>query len=279
MRQYKYIFEKTIFIVGLLLLAVFIPKVMAQNVPQGYQSDLSIQKGMIVRLKAGDGSKVEPLKQAAQSNMLGVVVAATDAPVSLSRNTDLQQVYVANNGQYDVLVSDQNGAIKVADYISVSSLTGVGMKATAKDTVVLGKAVSAFDGKTNVDSTATLSGSLGDKKSVTLGRVRVDINVARNPLFVPDAPSGVPQFLSKAAQVVTDRPVGAVRIYASLGVLAVVIVIAGIILYAGVRSGITAIGRNPLAKHSIVRNLITVVLIAMIIFVVGLLAVYLILRI
>ena len=91
-------------------------------------------------------------------------------------------------------------------------------------------------------------------------------------------PTGVPKILAKAAQVVTDRPVGAVRIYASLGVLIVCTIIAGTILFAGVRSGMTTIGRNPLAKHSIGRNMFTVTLISLIIFVVGLFAVFLLLR-
>jgi hypothetical protein len=270
--------EKLFLLTGLILFGVFVAKAVAQNVTQGYQSEAPLQKGLIVQLKKGDGNKVESLTQTSDASMLGVVVSASDSAVSLSSNADIQQVFVANYGRYDVLVSNQNGPINTGDYITISSINGVGMKAQAAQTVVLGKALKSFDGHTNVESNANLVDSAGNKKSVTLGRIPVDISISRNPLFVPETPPGVPRILQKAAQVVTDQPVGAVRIYAGLGVMLLSVIIAGSILFAGVRSGMTAIGRNPLAKHSIVRNLITVTLIALIIMTVGLLAVYLLLR-
>jgi F0F1-type ATP synthase membrane subunit c/vacuolar-type H+-ATPase subunit K len=85
--------------------------------------------------------------------------------------------------------------------------------------------------------------------------------------------------LSKAAQIVTNKPVSAIRIYASLIVLALAVVIAGVLLYSGVRNGMTAIGRNPLAKRSITRSLLQVVIISLIVFIIGLIAVYLLLKI
>lgn len=278
MLKRNHLVEKIFLLTGLVLFCVFVAKAVAQNVTQGYQSEATLQKGIIVQLKKGDGSKVEPLTQTSDAAMLGVVVSASDAPVSLSSNADTQQVFVANYGRYDVLVSNQNGSINSGDYITISSVNGVGMKAQAAQTVVLGKALASFDGQTKVESTANLVDSLGNKRSVTLGRIPVDISISRNPLFQPESPPGVPRILEKAAQIVTTRPVGAVRIYASLGVLLLSVIIAGSILFAGVRSGMTAIGRNPLAKHSIMRNLITVTLIALIIVTVGLLAVYLLLR-
>jgi hypothetical protein len=278
MLKRNHLVEKLFLMTGLVLFGVFVAKAVAQNVTQGYQSESALQKGIIVQLKKGDGSKVEPLTQSSDASMLGVVVSASDSAVSLSSNATTQQVFVANYGHYDVLVSNQNGAINSGDYITISAINGVGMKAQAAQTVVLGKALVAFDGRSNIESSANLTDSLGNKKAVTLGRIPVDISISRNPLFTPETPPGVPRILQKAAQVVTSRPVGAVRIYASLGVLLLSVIIAGSILFAGVRSGMTAIGRNPLAKHSIVRNLITVTLIALIVVTVGLLAVYLLLR-
>ena len=65
--------------------------------------------------------------------MLGVVVAPNDAPVSISNNDDEEQIYVATYGEYDVLVSSQNGPISVGDTIAVSALDGVGMKSDDED--------------------------------------------------------------------------------------------------------------------------------------------------
>ena len=279
MGKHKHIFHRFMLVVGLLLFIGFTAHaVLAQNVTTGYQSDQTLQTGMIVRLKPGDSTKVEALPQVDTADMLGVVVSAGDAPVSLSTAGATSQVFVATYGQYDVLVSDQNGPISDGDYITVSSLSGVGMKADSTQQLVIGKALQSFDGRMNVQGTMSVKGSLGSK-TVHLTRLPVAVTVAHNPIFEAQNKSGVPHFLAKAAQIVTDRPVSAFRIYASLIVLVLSVIVAGSILYAGVRSGMTSIGRNPLAKHSIIRSLISITLMSLIVFVIGIFAVYLLLRI
>lgn len=264
---------------GLFATGLFLAPAVAQNVTQGYKSDQPIQKGLIVALDSSDGSKVIPLTRTNAAAMLGVAVGSTDSPVSLSSPSGEQQVFVATYGQYDVLVSTQNGAIKAGDYITISALTGVGMRADNTQELIIGKAVAPFDGKQNVESRYDLSVSSGQRQ-VEIGRIRVDISVAHNPLYSTEQPTeNVPKFLNDAVQLLTDRPVSAARIYASLAILVLTVFVAGGILYAGVRSGMVAIGRNPLAKHSILRNLIQVTIMSLIVFVIGLFAVYLLLRI
>lgn len=250
----------------------------AQNVPQGFQSDQTLQKGMIVRLKPGDGTKVQAVTQQDAGEVFGVVVSSSDAAVSLSNTAAAQETFVANSGQYEVLVSNQNGPVKEGDYIAISALGGVGMKASNVQQYVLGKALNAFDGVTKVEGNTTLKTSSGEQQ-VALGRVTIEVSVAHNPHFSKEKEAGVPQFMNDLAQVVTDKPVTAFRIYASLTVVVVTVIIAGIVLFAGVRTGMVAVGRNPLAKKSISRGLLQVVLIALIVFVIGLIAVYLLLRI
>lgn len=250
----------------------------AQNVTQGYLSDQQLQNGIIVRLKPGDPTKVQALKYDEGGDMLGVVVANNDAPISLSDPTK-RQSFVAAFGKYDVLVSAQNGPIKPGDYITISSVEGVGMKAGTDQEIILGKAIGSFNGQNDIESKVTLSDSLGGKQDVGLKRIQVDITISRNPNYTGDTTAGVPQFLSRAAQMVTNKPVTALRIYACLAVLALCLIVAGMIVYSGVRTGMTAVGRNPLAKKTIWRNMITVTLMAMIIVIIGVIAVYLLLKI
>lgn len=263
---------------GLLSCLFMIPLAGAQNVPQGFQSDQTLQKGMIVRLKPGDGTKVQAVTQQDAGEVFGVVVSSSDAAVSLSNTSAAQETFVANSGQYEVLVSNQNGQIKEGDYVAVSALGGVGMKATSDQQYVLGKALTTFDGVMNIEGNSTLKTSNGDQQ-VTLGRVTIEVSVAHNPHYSKEDEAGVPQVLSNLVQIVTDKPVTAFRIYASLTVVVVTIIIAGIVLFSGVRTGMTAVGRNPLAKKSISRGLLQVTLMALIVFVIGLIAVYLLLRI
>lgn len=257
---------------------MFTVAVSAQSVPQGYQSDQALQKGMIIRLKPGDGSKIEAVSQQDQSETFGVVVSSSDAAVSLSNTSAAQEVFVANAGQYEALVSNQNGPIKAGDAISVSALSGVGMKSDSKQQFVLGKALTNFDGKTQVESNAVLKTSTGDQQ-VAIGRVTIEVAVAHNPNYAQEDKAGVPHFLQALAQLVTDKPVSAFRIYAGAAIVCLCVIVAGVILFAGIRTGMTAVGRNPLAKKSISRSLFQVILTALIVFVIGLIAVYLLLRI
>lgn len=248
-----------------------------QSVTQGYGSDTVLQKGEIVKLKDSDATKVEPLTLDTISKMQGVVVSASDAAVSLSDNSNHQQVFVATFGRYDVLVSNQNGAIKTGDYVTISSLSGIGMKAGTGQPVVLGRAAGGFDGISNVEGTATLTDSTGKHVSVSLGRIPVNIGIAHNPLQ-ETVENNVPGFLKKASQLIANKPVSSTRVYLSLAVLIISAIIAGSMLYAGIRSGLVAIGRNPLAKKSITRNIVQVILTSLIIFIIGLFAVYLLLK-
>jgi len=249
----------------------------AQTVTQAYQSDQLLQQGMIVRTTPNDTSKVEAVSQKTIDDMLGVVIPSSDAAVALTNPEASNQVYVATSGQYDVLVSTQNGPISQGDYITISSLAGVGMKAETSQQLVIGKALTSFDGN-NPETTATLTTNKG-KKEVGLGHVPIEVTVAHNPLYEKEQDAGVPKILSKAAELVTNRPVSAFRIYAGLVVFILSIIVAGCILYAGVRSGMTSIGRNPLAKKTIWRSMIQVTIMALIVFVIGVFGVYLLLRI
>jgi hypothetical protein len=245
----------------------------AQAVSQGYSSDSNLQKGTIVKLKDGDKTKITPLTTATIGQMQGVVVAANDAPVTLSSsNPASQQYFVATIGQYDVLVSDQNGAVKAGDYITISSIDGVGMKADGSQSVVLGKATSSFSGGSSSVSTVKIGGS-----TVNLGRVMVTIAISHNP-WATTTPSNVPGLLKHAGTLITNKEVNPVRLYLGLVILLASVVVAASMLYSGIRSSLIAVGRNPLAKQSITRNLIQVIVMSLVVFTIGLIAVYLILK-
>jgi hypothetical protein len=249
----------------------------SQSVAQGYGSDQSLQNGMIVKLEDKDSSKVEPLTQATATKMQGVVVAASDATVSLSNNGNSKQVFVATFGHYDVLVSNQNGPIKSGDYITISSLAGVGMKVDTDQPTVIGKATAAFSGTSQVAGTAKLKDATGKEVSVSLGRIPVDITISHNPLQQLAA-NGLPSFLEHASQAVAGKPVDPTRVYIALFVLFVSAMVAGAILYSGVRGGLISMGRNPMAKKVIVNGMIRVVLSGLIVFILGVFGVYLLLK-
>lgn len=250
----------------------------SDGVTTSYNAATTVEDGMLVRLASKSSNTVVPLTQGDDVAMLGVVVPTNNATIVLTpQNVSQQQVLVATSGHYDVLVSNQNGPINVGDYVTVSAIAGVGMKADTTEDEVLGKAAATFSGVTDVIGTIDIKGSDGTTSQVAIARIPVDLSIARNPLSTRQA-DYVPTFLSKVASTLANKPVSAARIYLSLAILIITGIVTGNMLYSGVKHGMVSIGRNPLSKKSIIKSLIETVIAGLIIFIVGVLAVYLLLK-
>ncbi len=260
---------------GLLVILSTTGPLLAQTVTQGYSADEPLQRGMIVRIKKEDTTKVTALTQDAIDEMHGVIVESNDAPVTLS--ADGQRVFVAKTGHFDVLVSNQNGTIAAGDYITISALSGIGMKAGTRDPIIVGRALAAFDGKSNIVGTSEIKDSAGTSHPISFGRVQADIHIDRNPLLKAAEPN-VPTFLKRAAESIAGKPVAAVRIYLAVLIFTISTIIAGILMFSGIKSAIISIGRNPLSRKSIIRGMLQVIITGLIIFILGIFGVYLLLK-
>jgi len=248
------------------------------DVTQSYNAGSGVQAGMLVELSAKKSQTVVPLSSGEIKYMLGVVVPTANAPIVLAPATPSgQQVLVATSGRYSLLVTNQNGAIKTGDYLTISSLNGVGMKADANQSEVIGRADGSFDGSSNVLGSVKLKNQSGQAITVNIASLPIDISVTANPLFVV-APAFVPGFLNKAASDVANKTVSTIRIYLAMALLAVMAFIIGSILYGSLRGGMIALGRNPLSKQAITHGLMQVLATVLIIFAVGVFAVYLLLK-
>lgn len=247
----------------------------AQTFTQGYGVDGVLQKGMIVRLKEGDSSKVQAVSKDQMETMHGIVVDPNDAAVTLSGGGE--KVFVATRGRYEVLVSTEGGAIKEGDFITVSSLKGVGMKVGTSQPIVIARATESFDGSGPVVGAAKIKDSGGGEHDIRLGRVMADINIGRNPLLKSEEPN-LPGFLRQASEAIAGKPVNAARVYIGMTIFIITTIVAGSLLYGGVRSGIISIGRNPLSKKQIIRGMMQVVVAGLTIFIIGVFAVYLLLK-
>jgi len=261
--------------VGLIVYAsVSSVSINAQSVTQGYSSDKVLQRGTVVSLDAADTSKIVPANLENQDRLHGVVVGANDSTFTIS---DIKEkTFVATVGRFDALVSTEAGTIQPGDFITISSITGISMKAGENDRFTVGKAIEGFDGG-NAISTTELKDTVGNSTTVAIGRIPIDVSVGSNPLLKA-AESNLPGFLRKATEAIAGKEVSTVRVYIGMFILLAAASIAGSLLYAGIRSSVISIGRNPLSKHSITKSLFQIILTSIIIFLIGLFGVYLLLR-
>ena len=257
-----------------LVIAANAGPIAAQTVTQGYASDGLLQRGTIVSLQVDNALGVEPANLDNTNRIHGVVVARNDATFVLT--AEEEQTLVTTNGRFETFVSNENGPILSGDFISVSRVAGIGMKASEAETAIIGKATGSFDGETGVLSTTEVDVN-GELQKVSIGRIQVDIGVAGNPLYTPTK-ANVPGFLERIAENIAQKPVDPVRIYIGMVVFLAAGVISGTLLYSGIRSSVISVGRNPLSKKSITKSLMQIILTSVIILLLGIFGVYLLLR-
>ena len=249
-----------------------------QTLTKTYNADPSVQIGMLVKLKKGDTNSVVALDGNSVRDLLGVAVSQNSTSLSLTPSViTAQQVLVTTSGRVGVLVSNQNGPIKSGDGLAVSSIDGVAMAAAATQKQIIGKAAGDFNGKNNVIGTITVKDNLNKQQKVTISRLYAVISPSSNPQYQQQV-DFVPGFMTSIANTAAGKSVSVARIYMSLAVLVSTVIIAGNLMYAGVRSGMIAVGRNPLSKKSIIRSLIQTAIVALIVFIIGVFAVYLLLK-
>ena len=246
---------------------------------QGYKASSKLDNGTVVQLTAKDSGAVRVATQKNLQNMFGLVVDRSTLPITISNGEGGgTEVYVAASGTYPALVSTQGGAIQSGDYVTLSAIDGILMKAGTEEKTVFGRANGGFDGSGVVLGTVQLKDVNGNNSgSAKLGSVPVTINIQRNP-NIKSTKTKVPEFLERIGQAIAEKEVSALRIYLSLGITAVSIIAAIAILYSGIRNSVISIGRNPMSKKSVFRALIEIILTSILILVIGLFAVYLLLR-
>ena len=245
---------------------------------QGYAADAPIENGTIVQLTGKDSNKVKVAAPTELHNMFGVSVDRNQLSFTVSNEALQNETYVAVAGTYNVLVSTQGGTINQGDYVTLSSVGGVAMKASTKEKTVFGRAAAGFDGKGVTLGTTELKDTTGAvNRTVTLGSIPVTIDIRRNP-NEKSTKANVPDVLERVGQAIAEKEVSPIRIYLSLAIAGVSLIAAIIVLYAGVRSGVISIGRNPMSKKSIFRALFETILTSALILVIGLFAVYLLLK-
>ncbi|MEI7683308.1 MAG: hypothetical protein WCJ24_03355 [Candidatus Saccharibacteria bacterium] len=237
----------------------------------GYTTTQKLPNGSLVAPDSQQNGAVVAANSTNNSNLLGVVVATSTVSVSQSNS----QVQVSTDGTNYVLVSDINGSVKKGDKIMASPLDGIGMKATE-----IGKVIGTAQGDLNNQSQAAQTKKITDihgvQKPVLIAMLPITVNVA---FYQPaEHATAVPKLLRDVSSSISGKEVPTGRLWASLVVIIVGLLIVIVLLYGAVRSSIGAIGRNPLAKNAIQRSMTKVIGLAIFILAVCSSAVYLILR-
>lgn len=225
---------RTLILVLVLLVTchlLFVTNVLAQALPN--------QGGVAVNLEIADSDVLEGdiisvskegYKKAAQAYdalIFGVVVTS---PILSVKEKNDATVPVVSSGEALVRVSTANGEIKEGDLITSSGTAGVGQKATQGGYIV-GKALAPYS------------------DSSKAGLVPIIVNIGYSA-----AASGSFGSLFSLVGLITNPENLRYTLAAIVGILLLISITVAFIRL--ISSGVTAVGRNPLAKGTIVRSMV-----------------------
>lgn len=256
-----------------LLAVLLLPGVVAAQT-QGYNtSDKSITKAMAVSVAESqtEGSQIVMVEKSTinrADKVLGVVVDPASELVTVTSQGS--QIYVANSGIATVFVTDVNGMVREGDLLAPSPLAGVLMRATEGTKGVMGIALEDMSSDTQ---TVTVKNDAGQEVNTKVGQVQINMDVK----FSSNAQGGGKSLLQRIGEAIVRRPVSTTQVVVAMIILSVLLFVEGAIIYGAISSSIISLGRNPLAKRTILRGLGQISILVFVVLTIGLGAVYLVL--
>lgn len=230
---------------------------LAATISHAYHvSSGSIPNGSIVSLSSPRSDSITLADTAHDTHLVGVRIGGSGALLAVDQSATTVQV--ANSGSIPVQISTLNGDIAQGDSISVSPLSGLGMKAET-GLPVIGIAAGAFNASSAYTTTQKVTDKQGKVTMITVGFLRVNIDLGAT---AADAAPNI-NSLQRFVRSVTGHVVSTFRIISSIVITVIAFLTLSVLMYAAVHASITSIGRNPLAKFAVLHGLRVFVLLAL----------------
>jgi hypothetical protein len=256
------------------ILATPVGVLAAGAIAQGFTADSTdIVQGTLVSIVSGTKSSVVPAAPSSAARLVGV--ASTKPLVELS-NSASASVQIVTGGVTDALVSNANGPVLAGDKITISPVSGIGMKATASAEII---GVAQADLASVKSVSESVQSTTGKSLAISVGLVPVAISVG---YFSAESTAGtissfVPPVLQNLANAIAGRSVSPWRVLSAALALLLGFGMAAVMLITAIRNGLISVGRNPLARGSLLRALMDVIIASLGVLAVTVVAVYLLL--
>lgn len=227
-------------------------QVTSSGVASMYALSEPIKAGSVVCIKPGG---IGYCDISYDSAVFGIVTA-TPAGAFVDNAATTSAALVAKEGNVIVRVSNRAGDIKVGDLLANSSVLGVAEKASHNG-FIIGQALENYS---NAEE----------------GTILATINISQTTSFT-DARSNLFEVLRSGISAPILTPLAVIR-YVLAALILITAFILGFIYFGRMaRTGVEAVGRNPLAARTIQLNIIFNLFLMFVIFIIGLALSYLIL--
>ena len=247
----------------------------AETITQAFYAEEQLALGTIVSLDRPEASTVVKATPRNINNLYGVIVQQGD--ISVSQDNSRNQVFVANEGVANVLVSTANGSVNAGDAITVKSIEGIGEK-SSQEGIVLGIAQQDLENNNNELEQYTI-GENSSNKNISIGLIPVHISVGSYSDIMGSTGLEDRNALEQVADGLAGKRVKLFALVLSFIVLLIGIFASIFIITSSSYGSIISMGRNPLSEKKIVRSLLLLFSMAIGFFASSALIAYLILRI
>ena len=252
----------------MLLAGAFVTVAYAQTIVRGYGTkDTDMATGMAVSLTDQSDDANPTIERLTENNKLrfaGVITEPTDTVAALPSTTS--NIPVVAEGSITVFTNTAKGTIKKGDTLTASSIAGTLSKTGPDSSLIIGTASEDFNESKAQTKQVTINGS---SKDIKVGLQKVEIS----PKLYASVSQNKP-FIVRVGEGVTGRPISTLQAVAALAVFLMVIIVEAAWVYAGIKNSFIAIGRNPLSKQAVYRQLLQVAFFALAIFVFGAFVIY-----
>jgi hypothetical protein len=258
------------FIVFGLVALVGIRTVSVGAIARGYTSaDAGLKVGMVAALTNDSSVGESQVERATQENtrqIIGVVTNVDDSLVTVASSS--AKVLIETEGEVSAYVSDMGGEVTKGSLLAVSPVKGVLMK-VSQDSGFSVVGVASEEAATKTDSIFYEIEDGGSKETVKITKIMINLNRAGS-----GNGNSVDSSLARLGKAIVGKEVSEIRVVLALILFLIVLLAEGAIMYGAVSSAITALGRNPLARNAIRREMVRILFVAIIVFLIGLGAIY-----
>lgn len=243
-----------------------ISRAIANSISQGYKTtDASLRRGMAVSLdpEQEDKKLVTGATIANSAKFVGVITTVDDNLVSIrDQSSDL---LVTTAGEVQAYVSDLDGQVVAGDFVAVTPVKGIlsGAKNSSQQSIV----GVALDNFADIETEErTIETQAGEQKTINVGLMPVQVGRE----FIPESAADQDKtFLVIAGESITGQSVNQAQVIGAILVLLIMMIVEGSIIYGAIHSTISALGRNPLSKKAVFKQLLQVSWLALLVLIFG----------
>ena len=246
---------------------------LTESISNPYKTATTIKVGSVVSLSTTEQNEVVPANTTNGQRLVGVTVTNQQSVLAVNDANNTTQV--VSSGVAETLVSTINGSISIGSQVSVSPLSGVAEGDDPGERVV-GIAEAAFNSSTSGAVSQSVYDTGHHLHTIYVGYIPVLIAVNSdttnnsNGGFINSYRSLLSNF---AGRTVSNT---VLLLVALISVITLVTII--VLIYGAITAGLISLGRNPLAKGSILASVGQIFLMVLVVAAISITIIYFILH-